>query len=358
MSRRKPCRLLACLLFVVSAASADAQQRVSEDRDLLEIDLTGWDCLDRPGGTAKTDDGAERNAGKNRPFIDVGNMRVPQFDTAGFLRHVSAFDAQTRGKRRSDLTAPQRAELAALEKQIVSLTAYMVIVYAGPPESTNCGSIDFHDWHLELFEKPLDHAPTVGDPTPIICETTPRVQTPLFRSGVRLQKLAGFFRRPDIETEQLPQKPQRVRITGYLLWDDDHNGKADIGNRIERVLPNKYHQPWRSTPWEIHPVLKIESAEGPFSAPPPDFPESAATVASQSAAPRPAAATTATPAATMPPPAQEVTVLEPVKVRIRYGEIVLQPGTKLPLVKRDSSTVTVKYMEQNVYLPLHATDQR
>jgi hypothetical protein len=328
MSRRKPYRLLACLLCL-AAFSADAQRQVSEDRDLIELDLSGWDCLDKPSGTAKTDDGAERNVGKNRPFIDVSGMRVPQFDTAGFLRHVSAFDAQTKGKRRKDLTAPQRAELASLEKQIVSLTAYMVIVYAGPPESTNCGSVDFHDWHLELFEKPLDHAPTIGDPTPIICETTPRVQTPLFRSGARLQKLAGFFRRPDIEIEKLAQKPQRVRITGYLLWDDDHNGKADIGNRIERVLPNKYHQPWRSTAWEIHPVLKIESAEGPFSAPPPDLPDAAAPAPAPTAGAAVSAPPTATAAATSAPtstPMQEVTILDPVKVKIRYGEIICSPA--------------------------------
>ena len=88
------------------------------------------------------------------------------------------------------------------------------------------------------------------------------MQTALFRDGVRLQQLAGFFRRPDIESEPLGQKAQRVRITGYLLWDDDHNGAADIGTRIERVGRNKYHHPWRSTPWEIHPILKIERVDG------------------------------------------------------------------------------------------------
>ena len=254
-------RLAALLLTLALTLSTEAQQRISEDRDLLEIDLTGWDCLDRPEGTAKTPDGVERNRGKNRPMIDLAGIDVPKFDTAGFLRHVGDFDAQTKGKRRKDLAPEQREQLEMLEKQIVSLTAYLVIVYAGPPESTNCGSMDFHDWHLELFEKPLDHAPGVGDPTPIITETTPRVQTALFRDGVRLQKLAGFFRRPDIESEPLPQPPQRVRITGYLLWDDDHNGAADIGTTIEKVARNKYHQPWRSTAWEIHPILKIEPAD-------------------------------------------------------------------------------------------------
>jgi hypothetical protein len=25
------------------------------------------------------------------------------------------------------------------------------------PETTNCGSANFHDWHLEVFENPSDH---------------------------------------------------------------------------------------------------------------------------------------------------------------------------------------------------------
>lgn len=349
MSRRK----LACAVVAVTLMSAapalHAQQRISEDRDLLEIDLTGWDCLDRPGGAAKTEDGVERNRGKNRGPIDLARLTIPKFDTPGFLRHVGEFDAQTKGKRRKDLNDPEREQLAALEKQIVSLTAYLVIAYAGPPESTNCSSIDFHDWHLELFEQPLDHAPGVGDPTPIVCETTPRTQSALFRDGVRLQKLAGFFRRPDLESETLGQKPQRVRITGYLLWDDDHNGSADIGTTIQKVGRKKYHQPWRSTPWEIHPVLKIELADG---------------TSSSSTGPRPPAINTLqptavpSPAPVAPPEPEEVTIVEPVTIKVRYGETMLQRGTKLPIVSRDAKTVTVKYMGETLALPLQSTDLR
>ena len=249
----------ALVLTVLLASSAVAQQRISEDRDLLEIDLTGWDCLDKLEGTSKSPDGQERNRGKNRSPVDLAGMSIPKFDTAGYLKHVGEFDAETKGKRRKDLTEPQREQLEALEKQIVSLDAYLVLVYAGPPESTNCGSVDFHDWHLELFERPLDHSPTAGDPTPIIAETTPRTQNALFKDGVRLQELSAFFRRPDLVSEPAAPKARRVRVTGYLLWDDDHNGKADIGTTIESIGKNKYHHPWRSTAFEIHPVLKMEA---------------------------------------------------------------------------------------------------
>ena len=50
----------------------------------------------------------------------------------------------------------------------------------------------------------------------------------------------------------------KVRVTGYLLWDDDHNGSADVGSTIQDFSNNGFHHPWRSTAWEIHPVIKIE----------------------------------------------------------------------------------------------------
>ena len=185
--------LAAVVLTILLTGSALAQQRISEDRDLVQIDLTGWDCLDKLEGSSKSPDGQERNRQKNRSPVDLAGRSIPDFDTAGFLKHVSEFDAETQGKRRKDLTPPQREQLESLEKQIVSLTAYLVLVYAGPPESTNCGSVDFHDWHLEMLERPLDHSPTIGDPTPIICETTPRTQNAIFNDGIRLQELSAFF---------------------------------------------------------------------------------------------------------------------------------------------------------------------
>ncbi len=347
MSRTKLCA--GVLLFTVCAGAlpAHAQRRISEDRDLKELDLATWDCKDQPAGSAKTDDGVARNAGKNRTPASIAGLNVPKLDTAGFLRYVSAFDAQTKGKRRKDLTAAQLEQVKALEQQPVSLTAYLVVAYAGPPESTNCGNVDFHDWHLELFEKPLEHAPQVGDPTPIVCEITPRTQNSIFADGTRLQKLAGFFRTPDLQNEKLAQKPQRVRITGYLLWDDEHNGSADVGTTVQKFVANGYHQPWRSTAWEIHPVLKIELADG--------APMSAAV-----SAPAPAAVATKPPsaaAALTPAPApQEVTIMQPVKIKVRYGETVLPRGLKLPLIGRDAQSATVTYMGQKVAIPLSSID--
>ena len=101
----------------------------------------------------------------------------------------------------------------------------------------------------------------VGDPTPIICEITPRIEQALYREGIRIQSLAGFFRLHDKRFQATGHKAQKIRVTGYLLWDDDHNGSADVGSTVEYFSKNGFHHPWRSTAWEIHPVMKIEVIE-------------------------------------------------------------------------------------------------
>jgi hypothetical protein len=352
--RIHPIALVLLLGFVVSV---HAQKHLTDDRELAPLDLNQWQCLDKPGGTAKSGDGVERNALKNRTPIDVSGRDIPLFDFAKFLQHVAAFDTQTKQKRRKDLAPAERQQLGTLEKELVSFTGYLVLAYPGPPESTNCGSVDFHDWHLELFEKPQDHAPRPGDPTPIICEITPRTQNAVYNDGVRIQKLAGFFRGPNLETEPTGQPPQLVRVTGYLCWDDEHNGTADVGTNVQRIASNKYHQPWRATAWEIHPVLKIEPANASSLAPQ-VAPSAAPQVApSVSAAP----ATQAAPAAPAPqPPAapKVVTIVEPVRIKIPYGETVLPRGMKLPFVGRDTQSVRVNYMGQTVVVPLQSTDLR
>ena len=32
-----------------------------------------------------------------------------------------------------------------------------------------------------------------------------------------------------------------------------------LGTTIQSIAANKFHRPWRSTAWEIHPVVKIEA---------------------------------------------------------------------------------------------------
>jgi len=50
-------------------------------------------------------------------------------------------------------------------------------------------------------------------------------------------------------------------VTGYLMWDDDHDGSANVGSTIQYFGSNGFHHPWLSTAWEIHPIIKIEVLE-------------------------------------------------------------------------------------------------
>jgi hypothetical protein len=111
------------------------------------------------------------------------------------------------------------------------------------------------------LQSPSDHAPQVGDPTPVICEITPRTEQAIYRNNVRIQSLAEFFRLQDTSYQPTGHEACKVRVTGYLLWDDEHNGSADVGSTIQYFSSNGLHHPWRSTAWEVHPVIKIEQLD-------------------------------------------------------------------------------------------------
>jgi hypothetical protein len=247
--------------FVVAMLAGLGAIETAEDTELRGLDVTGWDCANEFDGTAQSQDAKERNRMKNRWPVNLSLFPVEALDTAGFLKKVGEYDSHLQSKRRGELSAAQKGELDSYENQIVSLTGWLVLAYAGPPETTNCASASFHDWHLEIFANPSDHAPQVGDPTPIICEVTPRTERGIYRDGARIQSLAGFFRLQDVSYHATGHPPRKVRVTGYLMWGDDHNGSADVGSTIEYFSANGFHHPWRSTAWELHPVMKIDVLE-------------------------------------------------------------------------------------------------
>jgi hypothetical protein len=262
MGRSQIAAVFGVIVFFGALFGLGAAQQISEDRELTALDLTAWNCAKRPGGSARSPEAIERNTLKNRWAADLAGLAVKSFDTASFLQYVADFDAETRGKRRRDLDPNEKRRLQIHEAPIVSLTGYLVLAYAGPAETCNCSSVDFHDWHLEIFEEPLDHPPQPGDPTPIICEITPRTQNAIYHDGIRIHRLAAFFRRPDLIYESTGHEAYKVRLTGYLFWDDEHNERKDVGVTIQSISRYGYHNPWRATAWEIHPVIKIERLDG------------------------------------------------------------------------------------------------
>jgi hypothetical protein len=69
---------------------------------------------------------------------------------------------------------------------------------------------------------------------------------------------------------------------------------------------------------------------------------------------KPAANATPTPAKPAGP--QFVTLTQPVKIKLLYGEAVLPRGLKLQVVSRSGQTVVVKYLEETAAIPISATD--
>ena len=257
MSRIKTAASLGAAVLPLILASLAAIQ-TTEDTELRNLDVTRWDCANQFEGTAQSQAARERNRVKNRWPVNLSAFTVEPLDTAAFLKKVREYDSRLKSIHRSELTGRQKDELDSYENQIVSLTGWLVLAYAGTAETTNCGSSNFHDWHLEIFDNLSEHAPQIGDLTPTICEITPRTEQRIYRDNVRIQALTGFFRLQDGSYKATGHKAKKVWVTGYLLWDDEHNGSADVGSTIQRLGRNGLHQPWRSTAWEIHPVMKVE----------------------------------------------------------------------------------------------------
>ena len=246
-----------CIAFFAFSIGAYAY-----DMELRDLDLSDWACLDRPGG----DDGGkkdrlERNQMKGRRPIDTTGMQFPALDWKGFLELVRGYDQQLGGSanRTEVTTKEQQQDLLKFQDRTVSITGWLLVAYPGPKESCNCNDKTIHDWHLEVFENKSDHPPDIGDPTGIICEVSPRTEQTIYTSGARIKNLAGYVRLENLTDQSTGHPAHKVRVTGYILWDDEHNGTNDIGETIawREDAKGNYH-PWRQTAWEIHPVFAIE----------------------------------------------------------------------------------------------------
>jgi hypothetical protein len=249
------------LMMLISAALISRGIGFAEDTELRALDVSHWSCLSKPAGTATQLDERERNRMKNRDPVSVLPLNVEKLDVASFLNKVAAYDATLKATRRADLDQSRKEQLRDFENQIVSLTGWLGLAYSSGAESANCGDATFHDWHLEVFAQPMDHPPRVDDATPIICEVTPRSEKPIYEQGVRLAAMAAFMRLLDNSYQPTHHPARKIRVTGYLMWDDLHNDPEAVGPRVKLIGSDKLHHPWRATAWEVHPILRIEVAE-------------------------------------------------------------------------------------------------
>ncbi len=132
-----------------------------------------------------------------------------------------------------------------------------------------------------------------------------------------------------------------ITVIGKAFYDIDHSGSETSKN--QRRYDNK------TSTWEIHPVMRLQLGAlsvGKFISPSPA--SSVAPVVAEPVSPAVAQATS--------PPEQFVTIMQPVAIHVPYGTVVLQPGTKLPVVSRSVGTVNVRYLNETYPVPSSATD--
>ena len=100
---------LACFFVVACAANAVAQLP-----ELKPVELVDWDCLNKPEGIAKTEDGKERNRQKNRSPAILATESITSVDIPAFLVRVADYDRQIEKKHRRDLSPAQKEQVIAL----------------------------------------------------------------------------------------------------------------------------------------------------------------------------------------------------------------------------------------------------
>jgi hypothetical protein len=121
------------------------------------------------------------------------------------------------------------------QQRAAAIEGYIVRVHDAGPESANCFSSTRLDAHIELALR--------SDATPsgrVIVEITPPM-----RDWARHQ--GQDWSTP---TLQRALTGRRVRVEGWLLFDDEHDEES------ENTRPG-HRGNWRATAWEVHPVTSL-----------------------------------------------------------------------------------------------------
>ncbi len=136
------------------------------------------------------------------------------------------------GRKRADWP-PEAAEvISQYEGAPIRIVGFLIRQKKQGPESTNCGSTTFVDYHFWVTAKrgQLQAQSAVAEPTPRTMANHPN-----WRGFLRTNKRYEEGEEP------------RVRIAGWLLFDQEH--PEQLGEH-------------RGTLWEIHPVTNIDVWDG------------------------------------------------------------------------------------------------
>lgn len=204
-----------------------------------------WQCPPEGDGNETNPSGGDPQLNKLKNRVDDGSFQAVDFNVISGLP-IPAGTHQHRIK----WSTSAKNTVANFEGTPISIEGFLAVVNnAKPgqpannqgareegPESCNChnDTSTFHDFHVWLLPPPGD----VSRTNAIVVEITPPVRAK--RQNWNLAKLT-----------QIAQNKQKVRISGWLLFDQEH--PEQIGKT-------------RATLWEIHPIIKIEvESNGAFT---------------------------------------------------------------------------------------------
>jgi hypothetical protein len=194
------------------------------------------------GECGATGDGGDTDTNRRKNRTDVpGSYSAVTWDAINNLDYPKGAP-----KSRMEWKQAQLATIAPFEGAAIAVEGYLyaVKVETSSPtakkggESTNCHArlVNDVDWHM-----PLTANVGEGQNVAIIVETTPRVrrQHAQWTTAHLRPWTANISSRANARYNQ-----QRIRISGWLMLDPEHQDMIDSG--------------LRSTLWEIHPITKIE----------------------------------------------------------------------------------------------------
>jgi hypothetical protein len=194
------------------------------------------------GPCGETGDGGDTdtNRRKNRTDVPASYHAVSwnAINTLDYAKHAP--------KSRMDWTSAQLATITPVEGAAIAVEGYLYkvkvesssISSTSGGESTNCHAhlANDVDWHMPLTANLGD-----GEDIAIIVETTPRVRRQHAQwTTAHLKPWTSHIG----SKANASYNKQRVRISGWLMLDPEHQDMIDEG--------------LRSTLWEIHPITKIE----------------------------------------------------------------------------------------------------
>jgi len=193
-------------------------ERGGEEEELAHPSVIARTGPCPPEGTATTEARRERNRQKNREAAPRPDQINPAITMVALMR-----------------AGRDSARFSVADGAVIE--GYVTDVQVGGVETCNCGARapDDRDAHIEIVLRRGDRR------RPVIVETTPRWRA-------KMAALGEDWSTPTLHRTLIGH---RVRITGWMFWDLDHEDEADNtarpGNRT-----------WRRTAWEIHPVTAIE----------------------------------------------------------------------------------------------------